>query len=42
VVHAIFFILIYSLLAQACEELGAGEILLNCIDMDGQNKGYDA
>jgi len=28
-------------LAQACEALGAGEILLNCIDMDGQNKGYD-
>jgi imidazole glycerol phosphate synthase subunit HisF len=23
-------------LAQACEALGAGEILLNCIDMDGQ------
>ena len=28
-------------LAEACEALGAGEILLNCIDMDGQNKGYD-
>jgi len=28
-------------LAQACEALGAGEILLNCIDMDGQNAGYD-
>ena len=23
-------------LAVACEALGAGEILLNCIDMDGQ------
>jgi len=28
-------------LAKACEALGAGEILLNCIDMDGQNAGYD-
>ena len=28
-------------LAQACEALGAGEILLNCIDMDGQNAGFD-
>ena len=28
-------------LAQACEALGAGEILLNCIDMDGQNSGFD-
>mmetsp|Transcript_43927 Transcript_43927/g.68738 ORF Transcript_43927/g.68738 Transcript_43927/m.68738 type:complete len:536 (-) Transcript_43927:1213-2820(-) len=28
-------------LAQACEELGAGEILLNCIDKDGQNAGFD-
>lgn len=26
---------------QACEALGAGEILLNCIDMDGQNAGFD-
>ncbi|KAF0762003.1 hypothetical protein AaE_003360, partial [Aphanomyces astaci] len=25
----------------ACEALGAGEILLNCVDMDGQNAGYD-
>ncbi|RHY34658.1 hypothetical protein DYB32_000765 [Aphanomyces invadans] len=25
----------------ACEALGAGEILLNCVDMDGQNDGYD-
>lgn len=23
------------------EELGAGEIMLNCIDMDGQGKGFD-
>lgn len=28
-------------LARACEELGAGEILLNCIDRDGTNKGFD-
>ncbi|KAL2247642.1 imidazole glycerol phosphate synthase hisHF, chloroplastic [Sesamum indicum] len=28
-------------LAKAVEELGAGEILLNCIDCDGQGKGYD-
>ena len=28
-------------LAQVCEELGAGEILLNCIDRDGTNLGYD-
>ena len=28
-------------LAQVCEELGAGEILLNCIDRDGTNMGYD-
>lgn len=28
-------------LARACEELGAGEILLNCIDRDGTNSGYD-
>ncbi len=28
-------------LAHVCEELGAGEILLNCVDMDGQCKGYD-
>ncbi len=28
-------------LAQACEELGAGEILLNCIDRDGTNSGFD-
>ncbi|ODQ78038.1 hypothetical protein BABINDRAFT_163075 [Babjeviella inositovora NRRL Y-12698] len=25
----------------ACEALGAGEILLNCIDKDGSNSGYD-
>jgi len=28
-------------LATACEELGAGEILLNCIDKDGTNSGFD-
>ena len=28
-------------LAKACEELGAGEILLNCIDRDGTNIGFD-
>jgi glutamine amidotransferase/cyclase len=28
-------------LARACEELGAGEILLNCIDRDGTNQGFD-
>jgi glutamine amidotransferase/cyclase len=28
-------------LARACEELGAGEILLNCIDRDGTNMGFD-
>ncbi len=28
-------------LARACEELGAGEILLNCIDRDGTNVGFD-
>jgi glutamine amidotransferase/cyclase len=28
-------------LAQVCENLGAGEILLNCIDRDGTNLGYD-
>ncbi|MEJ2038396.1 MAG: imidazole glycerol phosphate synthase subunit HisF [Desulfosarcinaceae bacterium] len=28
-------------LAQICEKLGAGEILLNCIDRDGTNQGYD-
>lgn len=28
-------------LAQACEALGAGEILLNCIDRDGSNAGFD-
>ena len=26
---------------QAVEALGAGEILLNCMDMDGQKQGYD-
>ncbi len=28
-------------LARVCEELGAGEILLNCIDKDGTNSGFD-
>ena len=28
-------------LVQAVEALGAGEILLNCMDMDGQKQGYD-
>ncbi|GJP65990.1 hypothetical protein CLOP_g22878 [Closterium sp. NIES-67] len=28
-------------LAQAVEQLGAGEILLNCIDCDGQGNGFD-
>jgi len=27
--------------AKAVEKLGAGEIMLNCIDMDGQKQGYD-
>lgn len=27
--------------AKAAEALGAGEIMLNCIDMDGQCKGFD-
>jgi glutamine amidotransferase/cyclase len=28
-------------LAQVCERLGAGELLLNCIDRDGTNLGFD-
>lgn len=28
-------------LAKVVQILGAGEIMLNCIDMDGQGKGYD-
>ncbi len=28
-------------LARTCEQLGAGEILLNCIDRDGTNTGFD-
>jgi len=28
-------------LARVCEKLGAGEILLNCIDRDGTNQGFD-
>lgn len=27
--------------AKSCQQLGAGEIMLNCIDMDGQGNGYD-
>jgi glutamine amidotransferase/cyclase len=27
--------------SQVCEKLGAGEILLNCIDRDGTNSGFD-
>jgi len=27
--------------ARIVEKLGAGEIMLNCIDMDGQGRGYD-
>lgn len=28
-------------LARVCQELGAGEILLNCIDRDGTKRGFD-
>jgi glutamine amidotransferase/cyclase len=28
-------------LASICQRLGAGEILLNCIDKDGTNSGFD-
>jgi glutamine amidotransferase/cyclase len=28
-------------LAKVCEEMGAGEILLNCVDRDGTNAGFD-
>jgi glutamine amidotransferase/cyclase len=28
-------------LARICQKLGAGEILLNCIDRDGTNQGFD-
>ena len=28
-------------LAQVCEKIGTGEILLNCIDRDGTNSGFD-
>ncbi|GAB6191668.1 imidazole glycerol phosphate synthase subunit HisF [Desulfocastanea catecholica] len=28
-------------LVKICQELGAGEILLNCIDKDGTNSGFD-
>ncbi len=28
-------------LARVCQDLGAGEILLNCIDRDGTNQGFD-
>ncbi len=27
--------------SKACQDLGAGEILLNCIDKDGTNSGFD-
>merc|ERR1712125_21063 len=27
--------------ARASQDLGAGEIMLNCIDMDGQGNGFD-
>lgn len=32
---------ILLLLVQCCEKLGAGEILLNCVDRDGQKDGFD-
>jgi imidazole glycerol phosphate synthase subunit HisF len=35
------FILKGSRLAQTCEKLGAGEILLNCFDKDSTNSGFD-
>ena len=28
-------------LTKSCQALGAGEILLNCMDNDGMNQGYD-
>ncbi|CAA21905.3 imidazoleglycerol-phosphate synthase His4 [Schizosaccharomyces pombe] len=28
-------------LTRACEAMGAGEVLLNCMDQDGSNAGYD-
>jgi glutamine amidotransferase/cyclase len=28
-------------LVMGCESLGAGEVLLNCIDRDGTNSGYE-
>ncbi|KAA0175197.1 hypothetical protein FNF27_03205 [Cafeteria roenbergensis] len=28
-------------LARACEALGAGELLVNCVDEDGQKQGFD-
>lgn len=28
-------------LAQACEELGAGELMINCINADGQGSGFE-
>ena len=31
----------HAMAAKSCEELGAGEILLNCIDKDGTNSGFD-
>jgi imidazole glycerol-phosphate synthase len=29
-------------LARACEAMGAGELLVNCVDEDGQKRGFDA
>lgn len=34
-------ICMYLSVDQCCEKLGAGEILLNCVDMDGQKDGFD-
>ena len=35
------FHLLSPRLAQAVEALGAGELLLNCINRDGQGNGYE-
>ena len=42
-VQSVYFIPLLkgSRLAQTCEKLGAGEILLNCFDKDGTNSGFD-
>lgn len=29
-------------LSQACQALGAGELLVNSIDMDGTKRGFDS